>query len=379
MQRDGGGDGAFREVPRTGVIYVTTEAMRLGFRPGAKDWCNLGQGQPETGPLEGAPERIAHIDVHQSQHEYAPVLGLLELREAVAELYNRLYRRDRVSRYGPENVAICAGGRLALTRAAVALGEINLGHFLPNYTAYEELLGLFRSFAPIPILRSPGGENFGESALRQEILGRGLGAVLLSNPCNPTGTLLRGKALGSWVKASRELDCALLVDEFYSHYVWDGRSESATVSAAEFVEDVNADPVIVFDGLTKNWRYPGWRVSWMVAPASVISTIGSARSFLDGGAPHPMQRAALPLLDFEHVRRDRRAIHRCFGRKRARMAEGLRDLGIRVADPEGTFYCWGDLSDLPRGLSDGMLFFRRALEAKAIDEGLRRLKGVIYG
>lgn len=46
---------AFRTVPRTGVIYVTTEAVKRGYRTERADWCNLGQGQPETGPLPGAP------------------------------------------------------------------------------------------------------------------------------------------------------------------------------------------------------------------------------------------------------------------------------------------------------------------------------------
>ena len=48
---------AFRLVPRTGVIFVTTEAQKRGFRTGDPAWCNLGQGQPETGPLPGAPDR----------------------------------------------------------------------------------------------------------------------------------------------------------------------------------------------------------------------------------------------------------------------------------------------------------------------------------
>ncbi len=49
---------AFRSVPRTGVIYVTTEAGRRGYKPGDPEWCNLGQGQPETGELPGAPPRV---------------------------------------------------------------------------------------------------------------------------------------------------------------------------------------------------------------------------------------------------------------------------------------------------------------------------------
>lgn len=369
MQRFSEPGGAFRAVPRTGVIYVTTEAMRLGFRPGAADWCNLGQGQPEAGTLPDAPSRIEQLGLGETEHEYAPVLGVPELRAAVAELYNRIYRVGRVSRYTAENVAICGGGRLSLTRAAAALGPINLGHFLPDYTAYEELLDVFRTFTPIPILRSSqNGRAFDVGALREEILGRGLGALLLSNPCNPTGRSLAGETLRAWVDTARELDCALLIDEFYSHYVWNrtDRGEITAVSALEFVEDVDSDPVVVFDGLTKNWRYPGWRVSWMVGPRSVISAVGSAGSFLDGGASHPMQSAALPLLEFDHVARENAAIHRAFEPKRTLMVEELRAMGIRVGDPEGTFYCWGDLSDLGDGLDDGMAFFRRALEHRVI-------------
>ncbi|MEO7097607.1 MAG: pyridoxal phosphate-dependent aminotransferase, partial [Polyangiales bacterium] len=90
---------AFRAVPRTGVIFVTTEAQKLGFSYGDADWCNLGQGQPETGPLPGAPPRREAVPIHPDDQEYAPVAGLWELREAIADLYHRLYRRGMPSRY----------------------------------------------------------------------------------------------------------------------------------------------------------------------------------------------------------------------------------------------------------------------------------------
>ena len=57
-ERAPGGPQAFRPVPRTGVIYVMTEAAAAGYRPDDPAWANLGQGQPETGPLPGAPPRI---------------------------------------------------------------------------------------------------------------------------------------------------------------------------------------------------------------------------------------------------------------------------------------------------------------------------------
>ena len=75
-RHDEGGHSAFRQVPRTGVIYVTTEAVKRGFRPSDPTWCNLGQGQPETGPLEGAPARVHEVTVSVDDLEYAPVAGL---------------------------------------------------------------------------------------------------------------------------------------------------------------------------------------------------------------------------------------------------------------------------------------------------------------
>lgn len=360
---------AFRQVPRTGVIYVTTEATKLGFSPRNPDWCNLGQGQPETGELPGAPKRVHHVEIDVDDQEYAPVAGMWELREAIASLYNRLYRKGKKSQYGPENVAVSGGGRAALTRAAAALGHINLGHFLPDYTAYEELLDIFKAFTPIPILlEGDRGYAFTPEDLRREILGRGLSGLLLSNPCNPTGKVLQGEELEKWVGISRELDCAMLIDEFYSHYIWNSPPGRLPVeSAARYVDDVNRDPIVIFDGLTKNWRYPGWRTTWTIGPKQVIDAVASAGSFLDGGGGKPIQRAAIPLLEEQHVIAETQAIHHVFRAKRDRLLSGLQRLGIRVdRAPDGTFYVWGNVSQLPAPLNDGMGFFQAALEKKVI-------------
>src|SRR3954452_14937384 len=189
---------AFREVPRTGVIYVTTEAQKRGYP--TDDWCNLGQGMPEADALPGAPPRITELPIEAGDHEYAPVAGLWELREAIAGYYNELFRRGHGSKYSAENVAVSGGGRSALTRVAASLGHINLGHFLPDYTAYEELLDVFRLFSPIPILlEGERGYAFSAADLRREIMGRGMSAILLSNPSNPTGKAIGGETLNEWV------------------------------------------------------------------------------------------------------------------------------------------------------------------------------------
>lgn len=357
---------AFRPVPRTGVIYVMTEAAKHGFKMHHPEWCNLGQGQPDTGDIPGAPPRRTLVAIDPGDQDYAPVGGLWELREAVADLYNQLLRRGMPSQYTAENVCVSGGGRISLMRACAAIGQINLGHFLPDYTAYEELLDIFRRFIPIPIALDPNqGYTFTAAELEQEILGRGLGAILMSNPCNPTGKLICGEELQSWVRTARSLNCTLMVDEFYSHYTWKG--EHPIVSAARYVEDVNRDPVVIFDGLTKNWRYPGWRVSWTVGPREVIDAITSAGSFLDGGGSAPMQRTALGLLSPEYVEAETAALQAAFRKKRDFLVNGLRELGVQFdVEPEGTFYAWGDISALPEPLNTGDAFFRAALEQQVI-------------
>jgi aspartate/methionine/tyrosine aminotransferase len=364
---------AFRKVPRTGVIYVMAEAQKRGYAgiaEGDDGWCNLGQGAPEVGPLPGAPPRCESVSIAGDDQEYAPVAGLWELREAIASFYNKAFRRGLPSRYSAENVSVSGGGRTALTRAAASLGQVNLGHFLPDYTAYEELLDVFRLFSPIPILlEAERGYAFSVGDLRREIQGRGLSAILASNPCNPTGKHVRGEELAAWVRTAEELDCALLFDEFYSHYVYDqGGAETAPMeSAARYVEDVEKAPIVIFDGLTKNWRYPGWRVTWTVGPRSVIDAVQSAGSFLDGGGSKPMQRAAIQLLDIDYARAETAAIQKAFAKKRDLMVAGLKKIGVTIdVEPQGTFYVWGSVADLPEGMNDGHSFFRRALEERVI-------------
>src|SRR5262245_21997589 len=208
-----------RDVPYMGVIWVVHEASKLGFVNGHPDWCNLGQGQPEVGPMEGAPPRIQSVELQPADHAYGPLGGLDELRESVAAHTNRLFRRRKASQYARSNIAVAQGGRLALSRALAALGAVNVGYQLPDYTAYEDMLDLHLArLTPIP-LRAAEENGFAITPVQFEraVVEQGLNALLLSNPCNPTGRVLRGMELERIVAIARERRVLLLMDEFYSH------------------------------------------------------------------------------------------------------------------------------------------------------------------
>src|SRR5260370_28899694 len=150
-----------------------------------------------------------------SKQQYGPVAGNSDLRQAVADFYNTTFRRGKKSKYTRDNVSIASGGRLALTRLASALGNINMGHFIPDYTAYEELLSVFKAFTSIPILLdAEAGYKIPAAALKKEILGRGLSALLVSNPCNPTGQLVEEGELREWCGLVLRGPCAFFITKF---------------------------------------------------------------------------------------------------------------------------------------------------------------------
>ncbi|KAA1063918.1 hypothetical protein PGTUg99_003578 [Puccinia graminis f. sp. tritici] len=353
----------------TGVIFVMDRAMANGFSYDDPTWANFGQGAPEVGDIPGASHKPAVIDVAamgEDVHEYAPTTGVKALRAAVADLYNHTYRKGMDSQYTFENVCIVPGGRSGLTRVASVVGEVYVGYQLPEYTAYDQMLSVFRRLVPIPsALSAEDNYKLHIDKLKENINQMGLSVLFASNPRNPTGQAVEGSELEELVQVSRNGQTVVL-DEFYSWYNLDGQL-GESLSAAKYVEDVNKDALVIIDGLTKNWRCPGWRVCWVIGPKPLIGALSQSGSFLDGGASHIMQMAAIPLLDFDRVEKDKLALQVHFRMKRDRVLERLEQMGLKVKiPPKWTFYIWLDLSDLPPPLNSGLVFFEELLKQKVI-------------
>jgi hypothetical protein len=129
------------------VIYCSDRAIANGFSYTCMhEWSNLGQGAPEVGAIPGAPARLDSIPMPVDSLEYAPTTGVKgaqgslkihvpiesdigcsvskALREAVANLYNHTYRKNKASQYTYENVCIVPGGRAGLSRLAAVIGDV---------------------------------------------------------------------------------------------------------------------------------------------------------------------------------------------------------------------------------------------------------------
>ncbi|KIJ44276.1 hypothetical protein M422DRAFT_168476, partial [Sphaerobolus stellatus SS14] len=230
-------------------------------------------------------------------------------------------------------------------------------------------LSAFKRLVPIPTALVPEAKyQLNIEQTKRDIKTQGLAVIVASNPRNPTGQAIKGKDLESLVAISRE-KTTLLLDEFYSWYIYpeEGEEFGQTLSSAAYIEDVNKDSVIIVDGLTKNWRLPGWRVCWVLGPKNLITALSQSGSFLDGGANHPLQLAAIPLLDAERCKQERLALQKHFKAKRDHVLKRLERMGLRVdIPPTSTFYIWLNLEHLPAPLDNGLTFFEELLKEKTI-------------
>ena len=101
--------------------------------------------------------------------------------------------------------------------------------------------------------------------------------------------------------------------------------------------------------------------------SQVIDAVGAAGSFLDGGPSLPTQRSCVPLLNPKDVVEQTVMLQVLFSHKRDFLLRRLQDMGITVEHPpQGTFYCWCDISNLPAPLNNCWGFFRELLKEKVI-------------
>jgi len=361
-----------RYVPYMGVIWTVNEASKLGFYNGHPDWCNVGQGQPEVGTIEGAPDRIESLKLQPSDAAYGPVGGTLEVREAIADWVNRTYRKG-MSQYTAENVSFACGGRLALTRLySIFKDGARIAYKNPDYTAYEDYLYPLRHNCELIELRAEEKDGFTVPVERFENFMHDVrpNAFVFSNPCNPTCQVIKDEAMDRYIEAARKENCLLGADEFYATFSYneDGSPAEKAVSALPYVKDINRDPVIVFDGLTKGFRYPGWRAGWAIGPKYLIEMINRAASAVDGGPSTMVQRGVIEELAEGHAEAELLATRKEFAVKRKMMMKGLAELGIHTPanQPLGTFYLWASIENLPGKLSDADYFFHACLQKKVI-------------
>jgi aspartate/methionine/tyrosine aminotransferase len=312
---------------------------------------NLGQGFPDDPGPEDVRRKAADA-VIGGWNQYPPMMGLPELRHAVATHYKHWHGLT----LDPDaEVMVTSGATEAIAGSLLALlepgDEVVL--FQPLYDAYVPLVQRAGG-VPRFVRLQPPHWRFTEEMLA-EVFSPKTKVVLFNNPHNPAGVVYPREDLELLARFCERFGAIAVCDEVWEHVVFDGLTHTPLISLPGMRERC-----VKIGSAGKIFSLTGWKVGFVCAAPSLMRVLAKAHQYITFTTPPNLQAAvayglAKPDSYFEDMRRD-------FQRSRDRFASGLRALGFPVLDSQGTYFLNVDLA--PLGLNEDDEAFCKRLVAE---------------
>jgi aspartate/methionine/tyrosine aminotransferase len=318
-----------------------------------QDAVNLGQGFPDDpGPLD--VRQKAADAVINGWNQYPPMMGLPELRKAVATHYKHWQNLD----LDPDSeIMITSGATEAIAGALMALIEPGdeVVMFQPMYDAY---LPLVQRAGGVPrfVRLEPPHWRFDEKQLARAFTPK-TKVVLFNNPLNPSATVFVREDLELLARYCEKFGAIAVCDEVWEHVMFDGRRHVPLIAMPGMRERC-----VKIGSAGKIFSLTGWKVGFVCAAPSVLRVLAKAHQFITFTTPPNLQAAVAYGLDkaddyFEGMRAD-------LARSRDRFTAGLRSLGFPVIDAQATYFVNVDLASLGLNEDDESFCKRLVLEHK---------------
>jgi aspartate/methionine/tyrosine aminotransferase len=349
---------------------------------GGVDIVHLEFGEPDF-EAPTVVREAASKALKDGRARYVSSLGILPLREAIAEYYLDLYGVT----ISPEQILITPGTSPAMLLLFAALldpgDEVILSD--PFYACYPNFIRHAEGRPVLVDATEEDGFQFRPDAVRERLTPR-TRALLVNSPANPTGAVLAPDRL----KALADLtggDCALISDEIY-HGLTSGPRDR---TALEFT-----DRAFVLNGFSKAFAMTGWRLGYLIGPREHVRRLQTLAGNFFISTNEFVQWAGVAAL--REAREETRRFRAIFAERRRVMIAGLRAIGLGVGfEPTGAFYVLANArgyeSDSVRfavemlkgchvavtpgaafgANAEGYLRFSYASSVERIQEGLRRI------
>ncbi|GGR58465.1 N-succinyldiaminopimelate aminotransferase [Nocardioides luteus] len=308
---------------------------------------NLGQGFPDV----DGPERIIEEAVsalHDGRNQYAPGPGIPALREAVAAHQQRHYDLT----FDPaREVAVTTGATEGIATAILALVDpgdevILVEPYYDSYPAMVQFAGGVRRPVTLSLDASAEGGRLPREALEAAASEKSK-MLLLNSPHNPTGTVLTREELETVATFARDHDLVVVSDEVYEHLTFDGTDHIPIATLPGMRERT-----LTLSSIGKSFSFTGWKVGWATGPEHLVQALLGAKQWMTFTSGAPLQPAAAYALD--HLDRWPKELALDLQERRDLLCDGLKQIGLDVTIPEGTYFAVSDISDL--GWRDGLEF-----------------------
>lgn len=339
------------------AVEVLKQAQALAAQ--GRDIISLGIGEPDfTAPARVLETLNRAADAGLSG--YTAPAGIPALREAIAHYYGTHFGAT----VDPARVLITSGASGALLLAAMALVDPGDEILMPD-PSYPANRNFITAAGGVTRLVPTTAEH--RYQLRPEDIdahwGPATRGVLIASPSNPTGTSMPREALRDLIAAVRARGGFVILDEIYLGLYYDEPPQSGLTLD---------DDLLIINSFSKYFHMTGWRLGWLIAPATMMPALERLGASLAICAPALAQHAALSCFEpevmqvYEHRRLS-------FKERRDFLLPAFERLGLRVpAAPDGAFYIFSDIHGL--GM-DSMAFCHRLLH----EAGVAAVPGLDFG
>ena len=340
------GHPVYRDMPTTIFEHMSARARETGA-------INLGQGFPEgAGPPEVLAAAADAILTRSSQ--YPPMAGLPELRAAIADHYARHQKLNLT----PPEVIVTSGATEAIAASLLALvqpgDEVLL--LAPLYDAYLPLVERVGGVARLVKLTPPDW-RITCAALEAAITPR-TRFLLMNNPVNPTGIVMREEELTLLAELCVTHDMIAMCDEVWEETVYDGQPHRPLMAYPGMRERT-----VKIGSAGKIFSVTGWKVGWMCAAPPIATLLARAHQFLTFTTPPNLQWAVAQGLGYpDDWFADQRTAYQA---SRDRLAAGLRKAGYVVLPSGATWFLSIDLTASGIAMND-VTFCERIIEEAGV-------------
>ena len=298
---------------------------------------NMSLGEPDFDTPEVIKD-AAKQALDEGYTKYTPVVGLLELRKAIAEKL----RRDNGLTYGTHEIIVSNGAKQSFANLCMALldpgDEVIL--LAPYWVSYKEIVAMSGA---TPVMVYAGIEQEYKVSAEQvkAAITPKTKLIVFSSPCNPTGSVFNRaelEALAEVVKQVGREDLLLVSDEIYE-YIYFGQEPLISVASLPGM----AERTIVINGFSKGFAMTGWRLGYLAAPQWVVDACAKMQGQFTSGASSFGQKAGAEAV-LKH-RQLAAEMSEVFQKRRDLILELLAQVpGFKLHNPQGAFYVFPDVS-----------------------------------
>ncbi len=293
-----------------------------------KNAVNLSQGFPDFACSQKLLERVNHY-MTSGDNQYAPMPGVMKLREAIAEKTEALYG----AQYDPETeITVTSGATEAIFAGITSMvrEDDEVVIFTPAYDCYEPAIELSNGKPIFVQLKYPHYKVDWNEVKR--VVNRKTRMIIINTPHNPTGSVLTESDMKALERLTRNSNIIVLSDEVYEHVIFDGKEHQ---SACKFPG--LAERTFVISSFGKTFHNTGWKMGYCLGPANLMKEFRKTHQFIVFCVNTPIQHALA-----DHIRENKEEyleLPEFYQQKRDHFNEAIKDSRFRIMAPaEGTYF-----------------------------------------